>query len=82
MQWMWRRSDAGSNAVDVAVTIDPVGAVGMRKDGAKRGLAERRVFEFGGGRCDYRPGGGSGNETGVLMDIIIIIILLFFYLFF
>jgi hypothetical protein len=71
------RSDAGSNAVSVAVTIDPVGAVEMRQDGAKRGLAERRVFEFGGGGNEVQPGGGSaGNETGVLMDIIIILLLL------
>jgi hypothetical protein len=30
MQWMWRRSDVGSNAVDVAVIIDPVGADNFR----------------------------------------------------
>ena len=54
----WRR-DAGSNAVSVAVTIDPVGVVGMRQEGAKRGLAERRVFEFGGGGNEVQPGGGS-----------------------
>ena len=41
-----RRSDAGSNAVDVAVTIDPVGAVGMRQDGSNAvDVAERCGFE-------------------------------------
>ena len=87
-----RRSDAGSNAVDVAAERRRFECSGCGCDdrtgggnGNETGWMVRsegwRVFEFGGGRYDYRPGEGSGNETRVLMDIIIILLLLLLFLF-